>query len=542
MAAATLGKKYSQISSLGRGSFGEVYLVEHTALQAPRALKVLHADTLGVDTRRFAEARQRFELEAQIGAQLEQSAHVIHVYDVEEDAGALVLVMEYAPGGSLADRLRTAAKNETPLEIAEVVRIARETALGLAALHDLDGVHRDVKPSNILFDEAERARLADFGLTQTSYGLAYDSRLGSEAAPHPGTPAYMSPEQRASTDHLAPASDVYALGAVIFEMLTGRMWRNARPGTTPRALRPDVPVWLDDIVMRCLADDPADRPWDGEELARLLTERGVEIRWVEVPAGAFLMGCDPAQDPAADADEAPQHHVRLSAYQIGMHPVTVAQFAAFVDVTGYVTAAESRGWSVAFTGDQFERVSGADWRHPRGLHSTIQTAHPVVHVSWDDAAAFCRWASQTTGLAVRLPTEAEWEKAARGADRRRFPWGVAAPIGSRCNIGKRTLDTTPVGTFSPQGDSLYGCADMAGNIWEWCADWYAADAYASAPPYNPTGPDQGTFRVVRGGAWHAEDDFARTTLRLWHAPAEPHGLVGFRCVMVVQGHEYPMGS
>lgn len=565
-----LGGKYRIVRTLGSGSFGEVKLAEHRGLRVQRALKMLRADALGIGPTLRAEIRRRFTLESQIGAQLEQVAHVVHVYDFEEDDGALVLVMEYTPGGSLADRLAACRESGTLLEIASVVRIGCEVADGLAAVHDSDIVHRDVKPSNILFDAAGCARLADFGLAQMPYGHGADSRLGSATAPHPGPPAYMSPEQRSTFDHLSPASDIYMLGAVLFEMLTGRLWRNTRPGTTPRALRPAVPRRLDELVVRCLANDPEARPWDGAELRALLETAGdsgqlsavgmpmpvldgamasdervsvlalpedVAMAFISVPAGSFLMGSDPVHDPMADDDETPQHRVSLDAYAMGRTVVTVAQFAAFVAATGYITDAERSGGSIALSGNDFVWVTGADWRHPGGTNGTVLDDHPVVHVTWDDAMAFCHWVSDESGQVVRLPTEAEWERAARGTDGRCYPWGDAAPDGSRANIGRRVSSTTPVGTYSPAGDSPCGCTDMVGNVWEWCNDWYAVDAYASAPQNNPTGPDVGTFRAVRGGAWYAEDDFARAALRLWRAPDQPHGLVGFRCVMAASASQ-----
>jgi len=260
---------------------------------------------------------------------------------------------------------------------------------------------------------------------------------------------------------------------------------------------------------------------------------GVEMVFVPIPAGAFLMGSAPQQDPAAEPDEQPQHSVFVGAYGMAKHPVTTAQFRAFVEATGYRTRAEHRGWSVCDEGDGARRVTGAAWQHPQGPGSYAQDDHPVVHIAWEDAKAFCAWASRVVSAPVRLPTEAEWERAARGDDGRRYPWGDAPPGASRCTIGPGAQGTTAVGAHSPQGDSPYGCADMAGNVWEWCADWYAADAYGTAPGQNPGGPDHGAFRVVRGGAWPNGVAFARAALRLWQPPEEPHALVGFRCVMTL---------
>ena len=152
------------------------------------------------------------------------------------------------------------------IPIDEAVRITREAAEGLAALHALDVVHRDVKPTNLLFDEKGRVKVSDLGLAQISHGPSQRSLGGSLARPHPGTPAYKSPEQQATTDYLPPASDIYSLGVVLFEMLTGRAYKNLKPGTQLSKLHNDAPAWLDELLARMLADVPRARPWDGGEL------------------------------------------------------------------------------------------------------------------------------------------------------------------------------------------------------------------------------------------------------------------------------------
>jgi hypothetical protein len=153
--------------------------------------------------------------------------------------------------------------------------IALEVAEGLAKLHEIDVVHRDLKPSNILFDEKGHAKVADFGLAQVPGGPSMRSQL-STSAPHPGTPAYMSPEQRNSRDYLTPASDIYSLGLVLFELLTGRVYRSQRPGTRATSLRIDVPEWLDNLLINMLSEKPEDRPWDGKEVADHL-RNGIQV-------------------------------------------------------------------------------------------------------------------------------------------------------------------------------------------------------------------------------------------------------------------------
>jgi len=188
---------------------------------------------------------------------------------------------------------------------------------------------------------------------------------------------------------------------------------------------------------------------------------------VYVPAGEFLMG---SKDGEGQDDERPQHKVFLTGYWIYRTEVTVAQYKKFCQATGRVMATDP------------------PWKW--------QDDHPVVNVFWDDAAAYAQWAN------AALPTEAQWEKAARGTDSRVYPWGNDWD-GEKCQNsvgGKNAGKTAPVGSM-PAGASPYGCLDMAGNVWEWCADWYDAGYYKNAPARNPTGPATGTTRVLRGGSW-----------------------------------------
>lgn len=232
---------------------------------------------------------------------------------------------------------------------------------------------------------------------------------------------------------------------------------------------------------------------------------GITLPLVYVPAGEFIMGDDARHDPEAWDNEVPRRRVYLDGYWIGQYPVTIAQYTAYLRATGQPIDPE---W----------QMQG-------------RAAHPVTPIIWREAAAFCAWAGGVTSLPFALPSEAQWEKAARGTDGRRFPWGMDAPDTARCNFGNWIGGTTPVGARSTAGDSPYGCADMAGNVWEWCADWYARDYYRHAPARNPSGPASGSARVLRGGSFADGSWVMRCAFRSWLSPAYTDRDPGFRVVV-----------
>lgn len=236
---------------------------------------------------------------------------------------------------------------------------------------------------------------------------------------------------------------------------------------------------------------------------------------IEIPAGEFTMGSNDG-----DEDEKPVHKVYLDKYYIGKYEVTVGQFRKFVNATGYKTDAEKSGGAYVYVNGSWTQKADANWSNPY-FNQTDNS--PVVCVSWNDAKAYCDWAG------LRLPTEAEWEKAARGTDGRKYPWGNSWDA-SKCNSGDKADGyeyTSPVGSF-PSGVSPYGCYDMAGNVWEWCNDWYVENYYGSSPSSNPTGPSSGAFRVLRGGCWYSYDYLCRASSRVGDDPGFRFNFVGFR--------------
>lgn len=248
-----------------------------------------------------------------------------------------------------------------------------------------------------------------------------------------------------------------------------------------------------------------------------------------IPAGEFTMG---AID--ADEDERPVHPVYVSEFLIGRFPVTNDEYARFVRATGYPAPA-IRGLPLIAAGDRdalFKELAAAYvWKYtepPAG-----RSSHPVVLVRYDDALAYCRWLSEELDCTVRLPTEAEWEKAARGGEESlRYPWGEGIDS-SRCAFlvdpsAKRQRGTRPTGTFPP---NAYGLYDVIGNVWEWVSDWYSPDYYRNGDLRDPRGPASGVMRIVRGGSWVNENvSMLRCAYRHQVPPDTYAYSLGFRIV------------
>ncbi len=275
---------------------------------------------------------------------------------------------------------------------------------------------------------------------------------------------------------------------------------------------------------------------------------------VLLPGGPFLMGTA-SREGYPDDGEGPVRKVRLDGFWIDRLAVSNARFGEFVAATGFTTEAERFGWSFVFGGllpDDFpatrgvadapwwRQVLGADWRHPEGPQSGIEgrIEHPVLHVSWNDAVAYCRWAG------TRLPTEAEWEYAARGGlEQQRYPWGDKLnPDGEhRMNVWQGSfptrntaedghVGTAPVDAYGPNG---YGLHNMTGNAWEWCADWFDPKFHVKGPRDNPLGPPGGDRKVMRGGSYLCHRSYCfryRVAARSANTPDSSTGNLGFRCV------------
>ncbi len=234
-----------------------------------------------------------------------------------------------------------------------------------------------------------------------------------------------------------------------------------------------------------------------------------EVPMAVVPAGEFWMGRDGME---ALEDERPRHKVWLDRFAMDVHEVTTGRYARFLAATG---------------------------RTPPWMWETVKLElhgdRPVIGVTWEDADAYCTWAGK------RLPTEAEWEKAARGTDERLYPWGNQFPTAALANfaLGVRfsySQALRPVGSY-PDGKSPFGLVDLAGNVWEWVRDWYESAYYERSPERNPPGPEQGQFKVLRGGSWSELPKYLLAYGRFKLPPNTRNSYIGFRCARSVKGEQ-----
>ena len=305
-------------------------------------------------------------------------------------------------------------------------------------------------------------------------------------------------------------------------------------------------------IFCCSASRPQSEKAQPTAQKQLQATQSLTGGMVHLSGGSFLMGTDEVTFPADG--EGPVREVTLSPFWIEPYAVSNKQFSVFVEKTGYETEAERYGWSFVFyqflpdgfpptqgvaEAPWWRQVRGACWNHPKGPRSSIDERldHPVVHVSWNDAATYATWAGK------RLPTEAEWEYAARGGLKQKlYPWGdrLVPNKKHRCNIWQGTFPTkntakdgftgtAPVDAFEPNG---YGLYNMTGNTWEWCCDWWTAE-HGEGPLVKPRGPAEGQAKVIKGGSHLCHASYCnryRVAARTHNTPDSSTGHMGFRLV------------
>ena len=533
------------------GGMGAVYLVFDHRLGNQHALKeMIDFSPTPVERNKAVE---RFKNEAAILAALSH-AGIPKVTNYFVEGGHYYMVMDYIEGEDLESILRR--EGRPGLSEKFVKHVGVEACKVLDYLHHLNPpvLNRDIKPSNIMMQKREkRIFLVDFGIAKTIAPSSYKKTAI-------GTEGYAPLEQYRG--YPEPRSDLYALGATMYHLLTGA---EIKPLDFPpiRDINPDISVHMENVLTKALCMYPEGRYADAKEMrqaleafvkegmvksgrvkpshgqyrdsARLLQDLASpelsgqildrlvtvttkkkrtyrkttmishvdNMKMVLVEGGEFIMGTpiDDEYGSYASRDEMPVHTIAIPPFFIDAHPVTNRQFSRFVEETGYRTTAELRG----------------DLETWRTFFTYRKDNHPVVYVSWYDAKEYAEWAEK------RLPTEAEWEKAARGVDGDAWPWGDQFDSRKLNCFESNIGETVEVMKF-PDGASPYGAFDMAGNVREWTTDWYR--------PYPYNGPySMGYLKAIRGGSFEDKGIDNRCAKRWENAPAHRDHLKGFRCAV-----------
>jgi serine/threonine protein kinase len=550
-----LGDSYAVEGRLGSGGFAIVYLVRDLNLKRQLAVKVLSPDLI-----QSQSVLERFRREAETVAQLSHP-NIVPLHFVGEKDGLVYLVMQMVGGGTLADRL----ERDGQLSIDDCIRILCEVAGALAHAHKRGVIHRDIKPENVLLDaETGRALVTDFGIART-----VEAGPLTSAGMVVGTVAYLSPEQ-AMGEPSDQRSDIYALGVLTYQMLTGRlpftgatpaailMKRMAGPPEALENFRSDVPESLVNLVSSCLAIDPAERIGGAADVVRILqgaspvsggytSTRQIpktaaaappSSRRFVIPTAALLLLAagvtallirrgstnEPVRQsvspiPASTVRPIDTGMILIPAgsYEIG-HPSGPKESQPAHRVT---LAAFGIGQHEVTVGEYEKFVQAGRAPAPWKNRASLRDDDPVTGVTWAEAANYCAWKHPDGG---RLPREEEWEAAARGSDGRVYPWGDTWDA-SATNTGSRQNSPARVGSY-PRGRTPLGIDDLIGNVWEWTASQYK--------PYSSAGAESGALYVIRGGAFNSYDQIATAVFRGRAQPAaarEDLSATGFRCVM-----------
>ncbi len=541
------GGKYKIERVLGQGGFGITYLAVQTGLNRRVAVKEFfmkehcnrdagtrHVSVPSIGSRELVERfRQKFLKEAQTIAAFDHP-NIVRIHDIFEENGTAYYVMENIDGGALSDQ-------HLPMSESVAVDYIRQVGKALAYIHSQNVLHLDVKPSNILLRRNGDAVLIDFGISKR-----YDDG-GSQTSSTPAgiSKGYAPIEQyNQGLQTFSPATDVYSLGATLYKLVTGETPPEAsivyEDGLPAKPNGVSVSVWK--AIESAMQPRRKDRPQTvsaflqllDNEVAQPVKEETVVVAKVERPApttpkpavsqqttpkediaeaddvltrlyddmvyvegGTFTMGATTEQGSDADDDEKPPHQVTLSSFYICKHEVTQEE------------------WEAVMGSNQ------ACWKGKR---------LPMESVSWNECQTFISKLNSITGKQYRLPTEAEWEYAARGGNRSNgYKYSGSNTLSNVAWYGDNSgIITHEVMTKSPNELGLY---DMSGNVREWCSDWDDGEYYAISPSNNPKGPSSGAYRVKRGGSWAEPARCCRVSYRDFSAPSYRDSLLGFRLVL-----------
>jgi len=506
---ARISERYVIRNPVGKGGMGVVYRAHDTLVNEEVAIKLLSPKLL-----RTQKGQRDFIQEAQTARRLRHD-NIVAVHDISwTGEGILYLIMEFLKGQSLRDMLRGCRQERRLVDVRLAVSCVAQILKALEYAHRTV-IHRDLKPENIMVLPGEHVKVLDFGLAK-----ALDEELDAAGAGRRssgrviGTWAYAAPEQK-KYQQVDSRADLYAVGLILHELLTLRTPTD-EPVKVERA-RNDVSPSLLAVHDRALAEEKEDR-WRSaaafrnalleafEQSYRAVSARGLKTHegktvstegMAYLEGGSFLMGCDEV------IEESPEFEAHVDPFYMDKYPVTVEQYRQFLEATGH---AEPRFWEAG------------EFSGPR---------QPVVGISWENANAYAAWAGK------QLPTEVQWEFAARGKENRLYPWGRAEPDSNWCNFGDY-LDMPSIVTMHEEGKTPEGVCDLGGNVYEWTRDPFLP--YAELR--RGDGPPKAAPRcAVRGGCWNSAPEEIRCTHRKGLFPETKAPTVGFRCVLPARSEQ-----
>ena len=488
---------------LGKGGMAVVYRARDTLVEEPVALKFMNPRLL-----KTQRGQDLFIREAMVARRLRHD-NIVTVHDVgTTPEGILYLSMEYLKGQSLRAFLRHQRGQRRYLGVRLAVSLTAQVLEALASAHRIV-IHRDIKPENIMLLPGEHVKVLDFGLAKPLDEGEVELMAPRRPGRVIGTFGYAAPEQKQHQE-IDPRTDLYAMGLVFYELLTLRTPVDEQVAVSD--VRGDVAPSLITVLNKALEEDKGDRWQSAEDFRTHLMSAfhdsyqrpktaaapahgtsGSTENMVLLEGGRFLMGND--RIPA----EAPQFEAEIEPYYIDIHPVTVEQYHAFLVATGHPAP---KYWGA-------EKFSGPQ--------------QPVIGVTWEDANAYAAWAGK------QLPTEAQWEFAARGRENRKYPWGNQEPDPMRANYGEN-LAMPSIVSMHEDGATPDGILDLAGNVYEWLLDPYLPYDLERRKKREDT-----PRRVVRGGSWQSPPAELRCSFRKGFFPETQVPTTGFRCVIPDEG-------
>ncbi len=555
-----LGKeRFRLLDMIGSGGFATVWKAYDFTRDELVALKVLHGQ--------YAQGKQKKQRFFRGARQMAKLRHpnIVSVIESEgEGEGFYYLVMEFVAGMDLHRRVRTLGS----LTVEEVVRIVCAVGAGISYAHKEKVIHRDVKPSNILVSDDGTVKLTDFDLVKA------EETTGGTRTGAMGSFVFAAPELMMQAKTAKQEVDVYGLAMttvfglygrdlppVIFRdpsrfikglkipkatkgvLIKGTAWEVTDRYPTVGAFCEALAVSIEDSEWKSSIPkpDPPKKPLRPQlqkiqsKLDKIPTPEDRDY-WVWLEPGTFLMGNGQS---SRDSQELAQPVTITYGFWIGRVPVTNAVFREFMETGGYL---HSKWW------DTKENRSE---KEPEYLRSENygNWDQPVVGVSWYEARAYCRWLTHyleqakldwwEEGMQVVLPTEVQWEYAARGPEGREYPWGTEYPDKTRANFGRKVGTTTAVGSY-PAGSTPQAILDLAGNVWEWCQDPWDEKASQERKPdvKDPIVDKFSTACVVRGGSWYDGAGILRATYRDWNLAGNRFDLLGFRCVLMAKSADH----